>query len=550
MPDAVTYGRHRHVTGRHRNVVGFAKSRRTKSALIALALAAGLLALSPIGPKRSGAASIVMPTVTATIKLGTVLHAGGSAVSNNQQFTLTMQADGNLVLAGQGQAVWSTRTSQNPGAWAAMQGDGNLVVYRPGGVALWSSSTSGHPDARLIITTDGNLAIKVGSTTLWQSGSVDTTLASGHRLLAGQGITSAHDNYVALMQPDGNFVMYGQSASWSSRTNGHPGAWVVMQGDGNLVVYSASGAALWSSLSYGKGVASLLVTDSNNLAVLSPSSAVYWQTAPRVTSAAGAAATPITGAGSATLLAGHTLLAGQALNVSTAYTLTMQTDGNLVLRSSTKVLWVTNTFGHPGSWLAMQSDGNLVIYTGGAKPVSLWSSRTYNSGATSVSVGSDGNILISTGSGVAVYEAPGGAQGVAIVAAARRQIGLPYCWDGGTQHGPNIGIDDACSGKKVGFDCSGLALYAVYQVTGTLLDHYSGSQYNDYARHGGIRVAKSALKPGDLVFFVGDDGDTVQPGHVGIYAGNGKIIDAQQDGVPVAVHNLYNDYVGAVRYWH
>jgi cell wall-associated NlpC family hydrolase len=550
MPDAVTYGRHRHVTGRHRNVIGFAKSRRTKSALIALALAAGLLALSPIGPKRSGAASIMAPTVTTTVKLGTVLHAGASVVSGNKQFALTMQADGNLVLLGQGQVVWSAQTGQNPGAWAAMQGDGNLVIYRTGGVAVWNSHTSGHTDARLIVTTDGNLAITAGSSRLWQSGSVDTTLASGHKLLAGQSITSAHDNYVALMQTDGNFVMYGQSASWSSQTNGNPGAWANMQSDGNLVVYSAAGLALWSSHTYGKGVANLVVTDSNNLAVLSPSSAVYWQTAPKVTSAAGAAATPITGAGSATLQAGHTLLSGQALKMSTAYTLTMQTDGNLVLRSASKVLWATNTFGHPGSWLAMQGDGNVVIYSGGAQRVPLWSSKTYGSGATSVSVGSDGNILISTGSGVAVYEAPGGAQGVAIVAAARRQIGLPYCWDGGTQHGPNIGIDDACSGKKVGFDCSGLALYAVYQVTRTLLDHYSGSQYNDYARHGGIRVAKSALKPGDLVFFVGDDGNTVQPGHVGIYAGNGKIIDAQQDGVPVAVHNLYNDYVGAVRYWH
>ena len=55
-----------------------------------------------------------------------------------------------------------------------------------------------------------------------------------------------------------------------------------------------------------------------------------------------------------------------------------------------------------------------------------------------------------------------------------------------------------------------------------LLPHYSGSQYTDYARYHGARVARAALMPGDLVFFVGADGTPTLPGHVGIYAGNGK----------------------------
>ena len=47
----------------------------------------------------------------------------------------------------------------------------------------------------------------------------------------------------------------------------------------------------------------------------------------------------------------------------------------------------------------------------------------------------------------------------------------------------------------------------------------------------------------------GDDGTTAVPGHVGVYAGNGTMVDAQQSGVPVGIHNLYNGYIGAVRYW-
>jgi hypothetical protein len=59
----------------------------------------------------------------------------------------------------------------------------------------------------------------------------------------------------------------------------------------------------------------------------------------------------------------------------------MQGDGNLVLLrgSDGKVLWASNTHGHPGAWLMAQSDGNLVIYPPGAPKVgsALWASHTF-----------------------------------------------------------------------------------------------------------------------------------------------------------------------------
>ncbi len=138
-------------------------------------------------------------------------------------------------------------------------------------------------------------------------------------------------------------------------------------------------------------------------------------------------------------------------------------------------------------------------------------------------------------------------QSNAIVAAAQGQLGLPYCFAGGDIDGPTIGLDAACTGSTVGFDCSGLALYAVYQATGILLPHYSITQYTNASVYGGVRVTRAQLLPGDLVFFTGAGGPS--PGHVGVYIGNGQMIDAQQSGVPVAVHPLQSDYVGAVRYW-
>lgn len=51
----------------------------------------------------------------------------------------------------------------------------------------------------------------------------------------------------ALMQMDGNFVLYdGSTPYWSTDTHVNYGAYLVVQNDGNIVVYSLSGSVLWS----------------------------------------------------------------------------------------------------------------------------------------------------------------------------------------------------------------------------------------------------------------------------------------------------------------
>ncbi len=86
------------------------------------------------------------------------------------------------------------------------------------------------------------------------------------------------------------------------------------------------------------------------------------------------------------------------------------------------------------------------------------------------------------------------------------------------------------------FDCSGLVVWA-YGQEGISLPHYTGSLWNS-----GVHVARADLEPGDLVFFFADIS------HVGIYVGNGLMIDAPDFGVPVHVEPVYwGAYVGAVR---
>ncbi len=99
--------------------------------------------------------------------------------------------------------------------------------------------------------------------------------------------------------------------------------------------------------------------------------------------------------------------------------------------------------------------------------------------------------------------------------------GDPYVWGG-------AGPDD--------FDCSGLVMWA-YAKVGISLPHFTGDQWQM-----GVHVGKNQLEPGDLVFFYPDIG------HVGLYIGNGLMVDAPDFGEDVQVQPvMWNVYVGAVR---
>lgn len=111
--------------------------------------------------------------------------------------------------------------------------------------------------------------------------------------------------------------------------------------------------------------------------------------------------------------------------------------------------------------------------------------------------------------------------GVEALRAALTKVGDPYVWGAA---GPNA------------FDCSGLVVWAYAQI-GISLDHFTGDLWNE-----GEHISRSQLEPGDLVFFFPDIG------HVGIYVGNGMMLDAPTFGQPVQVQAVFwSVYVGAVR---
>lgn len=137
--------------------------------------------------------------------------------------------------------------------------------------------------------------------------------------------------------------------------------------------------------------------------------------------------------------------------------------------------------------------------------------------------------------------APGNGTGAAVVEAAKRYLGTPYSWGGGNYQGPSLGIYTSGSldgSRTVGFDCSGLVMFAVYNATGTKLSHSAEAQGRGPS---GVAVPRdwSKMQPGDVISFSEDgSGAAGSFGHVGIYAGNGQMIHASRPGVPVALVQL------------
>lgn len=126
--------------------------------------------------------------------------------------------------------------------------------------------------------------------------------------------------------------------------------------------------------------------------------------------------------------------------------------------------------------------------------------------------------------------AAGGSASATAIDYAHGQLGIPYQWAG---DGPGVN-------GSIGFDCSGLT-QAAYQAAGIALPRTAQAQYDATAKI----PAGAALAPGDLVFY-GTSATAIT--HVGLYIGNGLMIDAPHTGAVVRIEAYtWSDYIGATR---
>jgi cell wall-associated NlpC family hydrolase len=133
------------------------------------------------------------------------------------------------------------------------------------------------------------------------------------------------------------------------------------------------------------------------------------------------------------------------------------------------------------------------------------------------------------GGSTALPPSSGGAR--TVINRAMSQLGVPYAWGGGNAHGPTRGIRDGGVAdafgdyNKIGFDCSGLMIYAFAGV-GIQLPHYSG-----YQAEAGRQVPLSQKRPGDMLFWA--TGGRIH--HVALYIGGGRMIEAPYSGSHVRI---------------
>ncbi|MGQ7298065.1 MULTISPECIES: C40 family peptidase [Actinomycetes] len=107
----------------------------------------------------------------------------------------------------------------------------------------------------------------------------------------------------------------------------------------------------------------------------------------------------------------------------------------------------------------------------------------------------------------------------AVLATASQYIGTPYRF-GGT--------------SPSGFDCSGYTQH-VYADNGIALARTTSEQLATTTR-----ISKSEARPGDLVFFVNAAG---RPYHVGIYTGDGRMMDSPRTGKSVSERSIWTEDV-------
>lgn len=150
-----------------------------------------------VGPAWSAAASC------GVLEPGRQLHGGSTITSCNGQYGLAMQGDGNLALYRHpGAVLWHSGTGGHHGAYAAMQVDGNLVVQKAAARApqavLWHAGTWEYPESSLQVTDDGNLVVRTANgLPVWYR----TAPADAAALAASSGANTTIDTADELNSP-------------------------------------------------------------------------------------------------------------------------------------------------------------------------------------------------------------------------------------------------------------------------------------------------------------------------------------------------------------
>jgi hypothetical protein len=280
------------------------------------------------------------------------------------------------------------------------------------------------------------------SVTHASAGASSSRLDVNEQLQEGQSLNSGSGRFRAVLQYDGNFVVYdGNHALWANGLNNYFGPnHLVLQGDGNLVSYlNGTPVPLWSTRTNGEDADRLVMQDDGNLVLYNDRDQATWSSKtgklpppppptppPSVLSIGESASQSISRDGGYSVPVGSkdlwifndtgvftntppaaprgldimntngTLQEGQQIVAGGGrIRAVLQHDGNFVVYDGNRALWadgLNNYFGP--NHLVLQSDGNLVAYLQNGTP--LWSTQTNGQGTTFLAMQGDGNLVLYT----------------------------------------------------------------------------------------------------------------------------------------------------------
>lgn len=349
--------------------------RRRNTVVIIIATVITLLGLVP-----TANAGVALQTATNTpLTAGVRLTAGTYRTSANGFVRLTMNADGNLVVAAGGRTLWSTGT-KGAGYYATVTATGSLSVNNSAGAAVWRVGSAG-AGATLTVDNDGGLYLrnKIGALG-WASGSRAYYLRAGMALRAGQRLTSPAGPTLE-MGANGDLIAFGayRRIFWSTGTFGHPGSYALVQPGGALVIVAPNGAILWSSRTTG---ATSMFIDPQGAIGINASARVVWSS----------------GGSNSVMLPNLVLRANQRVTAPSGEFLVFGTNGNMAVWRGKTLLWQAGVQANAGGYALLEAGGTLSIRSSTGRV--LWTSGTAFTGPNRLVGGAGGVFSLIGSSGV------------------------------------------------------------------------------------------------------------------------------------------------------
>jgi hypothetical protein len=241
------------------------------------------------------------------------------------------------------------------------------------------------------------------------------SLSSGQQLTPGQKLVSQNGLFEAVMQVDGNFVVYDlrfipHKVLFATNTTADYGPnTIVMQGDGNLVIYINYEGELvytWASGTNGQGGYYVIMQNDGNLVIYRANNTPVWSTfgVLGISRLSGVGLISKNQRSPQLLVQGQQLNPGQRLlSQNGQYEAINQTDGNFVVYNlkNGQPLFNTGTIG-PENHLVMQKDGNVVLYNN-YQDQAIWASGTNGQGGYYLIMQNDGNLVLYSTNNTAVW---------------------------------------------------------------------------------------------------------------------------------------------------